>query len=420
MGVQMETRVRVAEAKQCMGRGMGTTKSRTVENVGRSSSICCDQSLAQSERALDDLVELVQESNNVGKTVLPIFYEEAFAYYDMKYKDEPGKVERWRAALRKLGNLAGWDSKHWTEGKLIQDVVDETRRILCSSFSKPPEKIIKASKVGKEHASMMKAFAKYEEAHTLVNAGKTHKGKASLRNKEKTFNQSKRKMDEIRLGVNYGGKWVGSVYVGGKTEEIVVSEDITYNELLDQLYHIVGLIPNENEIKISTIDESMSPAYPVEIINDDDLKQFIDQSPSSDMHWKHPLRKSSRRRMEVRILVNHDGEWVNSTCFVGKTKGIIISEDITYQELVDRVCAVVGVDPNEYKVPHLQTQIGSSSPDVPRMQQQQQQHTFLPTNNVAKFLRALSTTILSAAVASVPTVESFRLEHFEKIIVMVE
>ncbi|KAL6205651.1 hypothetical protein ACLB2K_022906 [Fragaria x ananassa] len=259
------------------------------------------KSLSRSERALDDLVELVQKSNDVGKTVLPIIFygvdpsdvpnqtgsfAEAFAYYDKKYKDEPGKVERWRAALRKLGNLAGWDSKHWTEGKLIQDVVDETRRILCSSFSKPPEKIMsstpswsfscrqkhdvflsfrgkdtrlnfldhlydhydaliqcristfrddkdlhkgmsirkqldkaiegsrvcvvivspnyasskwcldellkilecrKASKVGKEHASMMKAFAKYEEAHTLMNAGKTHKGKASLRNKENTF-----------------------------------------------------------------------------------------------------------------------------------------------------------------------------------------------------------------------------------------
>nr|XP_011462116.1 PREDICTED: uncharacterized protein LOC105350847 [Fragaria vesca subsp. vesca] len=118
------------------------------------------KSLARSERALDDLVELVQKSNDVGKTVLPIIFygvdpsdvpnqtgsfAEAFAYYDKKYKDEPGKVERWRAALRKLGNLAGWDSKHWTEGKLIQDVVDETRRILCSSFSKPPEKIMSST-----------------------------------------------------------------------------------------------------------------------------------------------------------------------------------------------------------------------------------------------------------------------------------
>ncbi|KAL6202224.1 hypothetical protein ACLB2K_025933 [Fragaria x ananassa] len=158
-------------------------------------------------------------------------------------------------------------------------------------------------------------------------------------------------MGEIRLGVNYGGKWVGSVYIGGKTEEIVVPEDITYNELLDQLYHIVGVHPNENETKISTIDESKSPAYPVEIINDVDLKTFIDQNVSSDMLLKHPFGNSSRsRRMEIRVLVNHDGEWVNTTYVGGKTKGIIISEDITYQELVDRVCAVVGVDPNEYKL----------------------------------------------------------------------
>ncbi|KAM5585942.1 hypothetical protein ABKV19_005050 [Rosa sericea] len=413
--------------------------------------------LARSERALDDLSEVVEE-----KTVLPIFhgvdpsdvrhqtgsFAQAFADHEKKYKDDPQKVKRWRAALTKLGSLAGWHSKGCHETKLIQDVVDEIRWKLYSPFSKPairnlpstpswsssyrrkhevflsfrgadtrlafmghlhaalihcgistfrddidlekgksirkqldkaiegskvwvvivsPDyasskwclnellKILecrKASKVGRKNETLMKPSAEYEEqAHTLVNGDKTHKGKASLRNKENITNHNKREMGEFGLGVTYGGKWVDSVYIGGRTQEIVVSEDITYSELLDQLYHIVGVPPTENEIKISTIDESKSPAYPVEIINDDDLKNFIDQSLSSDVHLKHPLRNSSRSRsIQVRVLVNHDGEWVNSTYVGGKTKGIIISEDITYQELVDRVCGVVGVDPNEYKL----------------------------------------------------------------------
>ncbi|XP_040361744.1 TMV resistance protein N-like [Rosa chinensis] len=113
----------------------------------------------------------------------------------------------------------------------------------------------KASKVGKKNETLMKPFEEYEEqTHTLLNGDKTHKGKASLRNKENITNHNKKEMGEFRFGVNYGGKWVGSVYIGGETKEIVVSEDITYNELLDQLYHIVGVHPNENEIKISTID----------------------------------------------------------------------------------------------------------------------------------------------------------------------
>ncbi|KAM5585884.1 hypothetical protein ABKV19_005006 [Rosa sericea] len=422
------------------------------------------QGLAWSESELDKVAELQEAAkNDVEKTVLPIFYdvdpsdvrnqtgcfEQAFADHEKKYKDDPQKVKRWRAALTKLANLAGWDSKGCHETKLIQDVVEVIWRKLhpstsksainnvssipssSSSFCRPKHDVFlsfrgadtrlafmghlhaalihrristfrddielekgksirkqldkaiegskvwvvivspdyasskwclnellkilecrKASKVGRKNETLMKPSAEYEEqAHTLVNGDKTHKGKASLRNKENITNHNKREMGEFGLGVTYGGKWVDSVYIGGRTEEIVVSEDITYRELLDQLYHIVGVPPTENEIKISTIDESKSPAYPVEIINDDGLKKFIDQSLSSDVHLKHPLRNSSRSRsIEVRVLVNHDGEWVNSTYVGGKTKGIIISEDITYQELVDRVCGVVGVDPNEYKL----------------------------------------------------------------------
>ncbi|XP_062018451.1 uncharacterized protein LOC133734861 isoform X2 [Rosa rugosa] len=422
------------------------------------------QSLARSETALDDLSKLLEGSNNnndVEKIVLPIFYgvdpsdvrhqtgsfAEAFAEHEKKYKDEPQKVKRWRTALTKLANLAGWDSKHWPEAKLIREVVGEIQRKLPSSFSKPaiksppstpsrfsscrqkhdvflsfrgkdtrlnfvdhlydaliqqristyrddkdlqkgmsirrqldnaiegskvwvvivsPDyasskwcldellKILecrKASKVGRKNETLMKPFVEYEEqAHTLVNGDKTHKGKASLRNKENITNHNKREMGEFRLGVTYGGKWVGSVYIGGKTEEIVVSENITYNELLDKLYHIVGVHRNENEIKISTIDESKSPAYPMEIINDDDLKTFIDRSLSILEELKHPLWNSSRRRPEVRVLVNYDGEWVNSTYVGGKTKGIVISDDMAHQELVDRVYGIVGVDRNEYKL----------------------------------------------------------------------
>ncbi|XP_062018480.1 uncharacterized protein LOC133734877 isoform X2 [Rosa rugosa] len=418
------------------------------------------KNLARSEAALDKLSELLGEAdNNVEKTVLPVFYgvdpsdvrhqtgsfAQAFADHEKKYKDDPQKVKRWRAALTKLGNLAGWVSKDWHETELIPAVIHKIRKhvpstpacrrrhdvflsfrgkdtrlnftnhlyaalIQCGistfrddidlekgkSIRKQLDKAIegskvwvvivspdyasskwclnellkilecrKASKVGGKNETLMKPSAEYEEqVHTLVNGDKTHKGKASLRNKENITDHNKREMGEFRLGVTYGGKWVGSVYIGGRTEEIVVSEDITYNELLDQLYHIVGVSPNENEIKISTIDESKSPAYPVEIINDDDLKNFIDQSISSDMHLKHPLPNSFERSIEVRVLVNHDGEWVNSTYVGGKTKGIIILEDITYQELVDRVYGVVGVDPNEYKL-ILKTAYKSNLPTQP-------------------------------------------------------
>ncbi|KAL6199224.1 hypothetical protein ACLB2K_029010 [Fragaria x ananassa] len=237
-------------------------------------------SLAHSEKALDDLLEHLQAGNDdVEKTVLPIFYgvdpsdvrnqtgcfAEAFANYEKKYKDEPQKVERWRAALTKLGNLAGWDSKHYCfRGKdtrlnftnhlydaLIQCRIStfeddkdlpkgmSIRKQLEKSFEESRVWVVivspnyasskwcldellkilqcrKASKVAKKNGTLMKASGNDEDqrAHTSVDGDKTHKKKASLRNKENISIHDKRKMGEIRLGVNYGGKWVGSVYIG--------------------------------------------------------------------------------------------------------------------------------------------------------------------------------------------------------------
>ena len=59
-------------------------------------------------------------------------------------------------------------------------------------------------------------------------------------------------MVKLSLTVNYDGDWAKSVYTGGKTKEIVISEDITSDELLDQIYVFVGVDPNQNE---NSIDE---------------------------------------------------------------------------------------------------------------------------------------------------------------------
>ncbi|KAL6290314.1 hypothetical protein ACE6H2_007824 [Prunus campanulata] len=50
------------------------------------------------------------------------------------------------------------------------------------------------------------------------------------------------------------------------------------------------------------------------------------------------------------ILINYDGRWVNSTYENCKTKGVLVSDKITVEELRKKVYNIVNVDPNEYEI----------------------------------------------------------------------
>lgn len=109
-----------------------------------------------------------------------------------------------------------------------------------------------------------------------------------------------RKISKIRISVHYDGKWVNTAYIGGKAEQIVVSKDITREELLDIVYRIVGIDRGKYEIIMNTTDESKSPAQPVQIVNDEDLACFIEQSlsleKSSKMNVPNPRISSGTNR----------------------------------------------------------------------------------------------------------------------------
>lgn len=97
--------------------------------------------------------------------------------------------------------------------------------------------------------------------------------------------------EQTKLGllVNYNGKWANSRYTGNKTKGILVSKDITYEELEDRAYHIVGVDPHEYKIVLKAKYESKQPTQPAEIIDDDDLKFFISESLSLDADCRIPL-----------------------------------------------------------------------------------------------------------------------------------
>lgn len=51
-------------------------------------------------------------------------------------------------------------------------------------------------------------------------------------------------MTKLTILINYDGKWVNSLYKGGKMKALVV-EKVTYEDVQDRLHDIVRVDPNE-------------------------------------------------------------------------------------------------------------------------------------------------------------------------------
>ncbi|BBH05227.1 hypothetical protein Prudu_016558, partial [Prunus dulcis] len=75
-----------------------------------------------------------------------------------------------------------------------------------------------------------------------------------------------------------GGRWVDSRYENFKAKAVLVSNTITLKELQKHVYDIVNVDPNDYEITIIAMYETMKKAWPVEIADDDDVRAFIFES----------------------------------------------------------------------------------------------------------------------------------------------
>lgn len=102
-----------------------------------------------------------------------------------------------------------------------------------------------------------------------------------------------RKMSQVRVLVMYDGEWFSSsghfVYNGGKTKGIIISDKITYQELVDRLYQLVKVDPNEYAIIMKALYKANIPTIPAEIVNDDDVRFFIDENVAQPTDARSPL-----------------------------------------------------------------------------------------------------------------------------------
>lgn len=101
-------------------------------------------------------------------------------------------------------------------------------------------------------------------------------------------------MSQVRVLVMYDGKWFPCpngyyVYNGGKTKGIILPENITHQELVHRLYGVVKVDPNKYVITMKSLYKANIPTMPVEIVDDDDVRFFIQENVGQATDFRSPL-----------------------------------------------------------------------------------------------------------------------------------
>ncbi|KAL6283024.1 hypothetical protein ACE6H2_013953 [Prunus campanulata] len=95
------------------------------------------------------------------------------------------------------------------------------------------------------------------------------------------------KLSGATILINYDGSWVNSTYQNCKTKAILVTDQITLEELQNKVYDIINVEPNEYEITMIVIYESVKSTWLAKIADDNDVRAFIFESLL--WYYKMPL-----------------------------------------------------------------------------------------------------------------------------------
>ncbi|KAB2634416.1 TMV resistance protein N-like [Pyrus ussuriensis x Pyrus communis] len=111
----------------------------------RISIIVFTENYASSDWCLMELVKILQCRESRQQIVWPVYYEldpldirnqkgsfgEALANHERKFKDDMGKVWRWRAGLTEASNLSGWYFLNGHQFDFMRNIVNEISTQLC-------------------------------------------------------------------------------------------------------------------------------------------------------------------------------------------------------------------------------------------------------------------------------------------------
>ncbi|TYH86792.1 hypothetical protein ES332_D01G069600v1 [Gossypium tomentosum] len=109
-----------------------------------------------SSWCLQELSEIIQQKNNKGHKVFPLFYYvdpsdlrkqtgkvlEAFLKHENNFQDNKEKTQRWRSALTQVANIKGWHLSNRHESELIGEIIEKVSTKLCQTFASAPNDMI--------------------------------------------------------------------------------------------------------------------------------------------------------------------------------------------------------------------------------------------------------------------------------------
>ncbi|KAB2044062.1 hypothetical protein ES319_D01G063700v1, partial [Gossypium barbadense] len=109
-----------------------------------------------SSWCLEELSEIIQQKNDKGHNVFPIFYYvdpsdlrkqiekvlEAFFKHENIFQDNKEKTQRWRSALNQVANIKGWHLSNMHESELIGEIIEKVSTKLCQTFASAPNDMI--------------------------------------------------------------------------------------------------------------------------------------------------------------------------------------------------------------------------------------------------------------------------------------
>ncbi|XVF30433.1 hypothetical protein REPUB_Repub16aG0057000 [Reevesia pubescens] len=126
------------------GKNIKNEIEKVILHESKISIIVFSKDFASSTWCLNELVKIMEHSKSSQHIVLPVFYdvdptqvkkqtesyEEAFSRHEERFKSEMDTVQRWRAALKEVADLAGMVLQDRHESQFIQDIVQQVQNIL--------------------------------------------------------------------------------------------------------------------------------------------------------------------------------------------------------------------------------------------------------------------------------------------------